>query len=191
VQVYRACLQARKTLVVDVYVAHILKVLSEHAGIPYPSKEFRNIRVMFPWHLSNRLARSGNKDVLYQFTGMKITRAEIGENPAKFVLIVRPSLLTDLKKIKGMENGNFIYSLWKGYLDKAGSTRDFVEYFTNKGFALHHLHTSGHADLPTLKRLVSAVKPKILVPIHTLNGSEYKHHFDVKVREFSDGEVVG
>jgi len=191
VQVYRACLQARKTLVVDVYVAHILKVLSEHAGIPYPSKEFRNIRVMFPWHLSNRLARSGNKDVLYQFTNMKITRGEIGENPAKFVLIVRPSLLTELKKIKGMENGNFIYSLWKGYLNKPGSTQDFVAYFTKKGFTLHHVHTSGHADLPALKRLVSAIKPKILVPIHTLHGSEYKHHFDVQVREFSDGEVVG
>ena len=190
VRVYCACVQAGKTLVVDVYVAHILKVLSEHAGIPYPSKEFVNVRVMFPWALSDRLIKGGNENVVYQFTKYKITRDEIGKNPADYVLIVRPSLLRDLKKIRGMENGNFIYSLWKGYLNKPGSTKDFVEYFTNHGFTLHHLHTSGHADLPTLKRMVSAIKPKVLIPIHTLNGSDYKNHFDVQVRELSDGEIV-
>jgi ribonuclease J len=42
VSIYRACVRTDKTLLVDVYVASILKELSPFAKIPYPSDDFKN-----------------------------------------------------------------------------------------------------------------------------------------------------
>jgi ribonuclease J len=40
------------------------------------------------------------------------------------------------------------------------------------------IHTSGHADLPGLKRLVDAVQPRHIVPIHTFEADSYAKLFD-------------
>ena len=53
-------------------------------------------------------------------------------------------------------------------------------------------HTSGHADINGLKRMIEAVRPKHIVPIHTFNGNEYAELFynwkvvDVKDRQQID-----
>jgi ribonuclease J len=56
VSIYRACVKTDKTLVVDVYVATILKELREFAKIPYPSDEFKSLKVIYPYYTSKRLA---------------------------------------------------------------------------------------------------------------------------------------
>jgi len=48
--IYRVCIRTKKIFVVDVYVASILKELSEFAKIPFYSKEFENLKVMFPYY---------------------------------------------------------------------------------------------------------------------------------------------
>ena len=53
---------------------------------------------------------------------------------------------------------------------------------------LKKVHTSGHAYLADLKRLSQALNPKVLLPIHTLSGDDYKNHFPNVVR-VDDGEV--
>jgi len=99
-----------------VYVAKILKELSTYAKIPYPSKEFENLRVMFPYYISKRLKNEGNKTILYQFKDYKITKEEISEQSDKIVMLVRPSMQKDLEHITGIDGGNLIYSMWEGYL---------------------------------------------------------------------------
>ena len=48
-------------------------------------------------------------------------------------------------------------------------------------------HTSGHASLADLKRLVTAVDAARVVPIHTEGAAEFARHFtNVTVRD--DGE---
>ncbi|BDD85996.1 MBL fold metallo-hydrolase RNA specificity domain-containing protein [Desulfofustis limnaeus] len=49
------------------------------------------------------------------------------------------------------------------------------------------LHTSGHASPKALKNLVSAVKPKKVVPIHTLFPEKYPELFP-NVDAHEDGE---
>jgi len=104
-------------------------------------------------------------------------------------MIVRPSMQKDLEHIIGLEGGNLIYSMWEGYMKKT-NTKKFIEYFENRGFTIHKIHTSGHADIDTLKQMVEAIKPKSIVPIHTFYGAEYKNLFSVPIVELKDGETI-
>jgi ribonuclease J len=186
--IYRACKRTGKIFVVDVYVAKVLKELSKYAGIPYPSENFENLKVMFPFFTSRRLKNEGNEKILYEFKKFKITKEEISNQSEKIVMIVRPSMQKDLENIHRIEGGNFIYSMWEGYLQKSG-TMKFVDYLTNRKFTLHKIHTSGHADTKTLKKMVEAIKPKNIVPIHTFEGDKYKDIFNEPIVELKDGET--
>ncbi len=186
--IYRASIRTNKTLVVDVYIATILKGLSKFAAIPHPSNDFTNLKVMFPRYTSNRLAREGNEQVLYQFTKYKITKEEINKQFEDIVMLVRPSMQTDIEHIPGIDGGNLIYSMWEGYLQKL-NTKKFIDYLINRKFALHKIHTSGHADTQTLKKMVDAINPKNIVPIHTFSSGDYKHIFNVGIVELKDGET--
>ncbi len=189
VSIYRACIRTDKVLVVDVYVATILRVLSEYADIPYPSDDFKSLNVIFPYYTSKRLAKEGNEKILYQFNNFKISKEEISRHPDKYVMIVRPSMKTDLERISGIDGGNLIYSMWEGYRQK-DNTKKFLEYFESRGFSIHSIHTSGHADISTLKQMVEAMCPKTIVPIHTFHGAEYKTLFSIPILELKDGETI-
>ena len=189
VSIYRACIRTNKTFVVDVYVATVLKELSDFAKIPYPSKEFENLKVMFAHYTNKRLTKEGNAKILYQFKSFKITKEEIGNQADKLVMLVRPSMQKDLENIKGIDGGNFIYSMWDGYLQKS-DTKKFLDYLTNRNFTIHKIHTSGHADTDTLKQMVEAIKPKNIVPIHTFSKSEYAGIFSIPIIEINDGETI-
>lgn len=190
VTIYRACKKTGRLMVVDVYTSAIMKEMSRYAKIPFPSSSFPEIRVMYPYFLSKMIADKIGKEFLYQFRSYKISKEEISERRKDIVFLIRPSMRTDLERIDGMENGNFIYSMWSGYL-KTPNTKSFVDHLTGKGFAFHQIHTSGHADIETLQEMVAAINPKNLVPIHTFEGDDYKNIFrNVNVKRAMDGEVI-
>jgi ribonuclease J len=174
--------------VVDVYVAAILKELSQFAKIPFPSEDFGNLKVMFPYFTSRRLKYEGNEKILYQFKNYKITKEEIGSQPANIVMIARPSMQKDLENINEIDGGNLIYSMWDGYLRKPDTVK-FIDYLLSRKFTIYKFHTSGHADTDTLKQMVEAIKPKNIVPIHTFWGSEYHKIFSAPIVELKDGET--
>ena len=189
VSIYRACIRTQKIFVIDVYVATILKELSKFAKIPFPSKEFENLKVIFPYFTSRRLKNEGHEQILYQFKNYKITKEEISNQADKIVMIVRPSMQKDLENINLINGGNLIYSMWEGYLQNS-DTKKFIDYLTKRNFTIHKIHTSGHADTETLKQMVEAIKPKNIVPIHTFNGRDYKNIFKTPILELNDGETI-
>ena len=75
--------------------------------------------------------------------------------------------------------------MWDGYLQKSG-TKDFLDYLISRNFTIHKIHTSGHADTATLKKMVKAINPKTIVPIHTFSGVEYARIFNVPIVELND-----
>lgn len=187
VSIYRACLRTGKVFVVDVYIATVLKELSQFAALPFPSIDFKNIRVLFPYYLSKRLSNTGKKEILYQFKNFKITKEEIANQADKIVMTVRPSMKKDLDHIARIDGGNLIYSMWEGYLQKE-ETKEFMDYLLKRGFMLHKIHTSGHADLKSLKEMVRIIDPKYLIPIHTFEGKEYENNFNVDTKPLKDKE---
>ena len=176
-------------MVVDFYIAHILKSL-KNDSIPHPSESYPEIRVFFPYRLSNKMCRENQEKLLYQFKKYKITKEEIDLNYKNIVMLVRPSMKSDLERISNLSGGNFIYSLWGGY-KKDDYTYDFIKYLESRGMKSLDLHTSGHADIKTLKEMVEAVQPANIVPIHTFAGDEYEKIFtDTNILRVKDGEII-
>jgi ribonuclease J len=190
VTIYRACKKANKLMVVDVYTAAIMQEMSAYATIPFASKSFPEIKVMYPYYLSKMIADKMGKEFLYQFQPFKITKQEIAKRRNEIVFLIRPSMKLDIDRIEQIHDGNYIYSMWNGYL-KQQKTKEFVDYLTAKGFTFHQIHTSGHADIDALKEMVAAIKPRYLVPIHTFEGDNYKSIFtDTLVRRVKDRENI-
>lgn len=168
VSLYRTVLKTRRTLVLDVHTANVLFDISGLAKIPYPSRSYKNIRVYFSQRICNRYADMNEKDRLYRFKNYKISRDEIGAHPDRFVMVVKPSMLTEVSKLEGIEGAPLIYSMWGGYLREKSSEK-LLHFIQAKGLRLVRHHTSGHAGPATLKKIVARIRPKLLIPIHTFH----------------------
>ena len=79
--------------------------------------------------------------------------------------------------------------MWHGYLETDKKFAAMERKFKDKGVCVEHIHTSGHADMATLKKLAENIKYKALIPIHTSNPERYKSLFE-GVTIASDGEVL-
>ena len=188
VSLYKACLKSGKTFVVDVYTANVLNILSEFAKLPTPLKGYAQIKVLFPNRITNELFERGLGELANKFSKSKITKDEISKNPSDFVVIVRPSMKNDLKKIT-TDKGNLIYSMWEGYKEQS-STKKFLDWLTSKNFAIIDIHTSGHADIETLKKFADSINPKTIIPIHTFNKQDYKTIFTQPIIEIDDNQTI-
>ena len=189
VSIFKATQKAKKLFVIDVYVAKILTELNKFSKLPYPSNSFNNIKVMFPYYSCKKLKNDGNENVLYQFKKYKITKEEISNQANNIVMIVRPSMKKDLEKINNLKNGNLIYSMWEGYLQK-DYTSKFIDYLKNLNFKIYKIHTSGHADISSLQKLVNAINPKNIIPIHTFEGDSYHKYFNSTITQCKDEEEI-
>ncbi|MDR0286939.1 MAG: hypothetical protein LBI03_04420, partial [Clostridiales bacterium] len=179
--IYKACKRTGKIFLIDFYVANILKTLNKKADttIPCPSREtFPEIKVFYPSSLTRRMIDK-DAETVYPFRIHKIGKDKLEEMTDKLVMVVRPSVQRDLERyLHKYDDGCFIYSMWDGYKDKPGTTKDFLDFIASKGMPIEDIHTSGHADLSGLKMMADVVKPKHLVPIHTFKREEYPQLFD-------------
>ena len=101
--------------------------------------------------------------------------------------MVRPSMLKDLKSIRNIEGATFIYSLWKRYLQDNSMQK--MMRFIKKNMSFYQVHTSGHAEIDTLKKVVKKLRPGKIVPIHTSHPDKYGDLFSQKIGQVSDEEV--
>ena len=51
------------------------------------------------------------------------------------------------------------------------------EYFANAGVRFQIVHTSGHAKLSDIKKIVEALNPEIIIPIHSLYAEKFQKYF--------------
>lgn len=191
VTLFRACRRSGRLFVIDFYTANVLAGLKNHGKLPYPQKTaFPEIRVFFPRYLCDRAVKQGHEKLMNRFSRYKITREEIAERPHEITMLVRPSMLIDLKrlaKLKALEGGLLIYSLWTGYMQEP-ATKKLLSFIEEKGMTLHVLHTSGHADIETLRKVVETLKPRQIIPIHTFHPDKYRKMIGGNIKVLSDGE---
>jgi ribonuclease J len=196
VTIYRACRRTNKIFLIDFYVANILKTLNKKSNetIPFPSTHaFPSIKVYYPTSLTNSMKKKGlEAETIYPFKIHKIGKDEFDKMADKLVVVVRPSIQWDLERyLHKYTDGCFIYSMYEGYKNQSGRIKDFLDFITGKGMPIKDIHTSGHADLDSLKKMVSVVKPKHIVPIHTFESNRYAELFkESEVVIINDREVV-
>jgi ribonuclease J len=196
VTIYRACKRCDKIFLVDFYTANVLETINRNINknIPFPCEEnFPEIKVYFPGKLTSLMNIRGKKaETIDPFKKQIISKKELDAKADKLVMLVRPSVQENLERyLHKYDDGCFIYSMWSGYKTQSGKDKNFLDFIAGKGMPIIDIHTSGHADLPGLRRMVEAVKPKHIVPIHTFEGDRYAELFPgIDVRRVDDRETV-
>ena len=188
VSAYKACLKTGSIFVIDLYTAFILDRLKEISS-KLPQFDWKNVRVKFTKYHADRLADTGQKELLYKYNRAKIEMDEINEKKSRVLMLTRDNSIFPIivNNIANPEGAKVIYSMWGGYL-----TDKFREYCNRKGLILEQVHTSGHAMVDDLKSFAGAIKPKILIPIHTFNAGTYPELFDnVKILDDNEEFTVG
>lgn len=108
-----------------------------------------------------------------------------------YVLIARPKPAFD-KLIADLPGKKKKYlSMWKGYIDE--SKEAYNEALAKSlGSEYEYLHTSGHCDMESMRKVFCLLKPKAVIPIHTDNPEQFAKHFcnELPVIKLSDGESI-
>jgi ribonuclease J len=81
---------------------------------------------------------------------------------------------------------NVIYSQWQGYLSSSNDdyygAEAMAAYRTDPQINFVYAHTSGHATVEDLQKFAGALKPKMLVPIHTEHATVFCEYFQNVLR---------
>lgn len=186
VSIYKAALEAKKILVIDLYQFYLLKQLEDfsHRLPPHPDD---NLRILYIQAHAATIADKIDQNFLYKWKKFKIETEEILVQRKDMVLRIPLSsmqrIAKKMEKERPLHDASFIYSMWSGYLKSNPKFKEFTDQYK---IPIKIIHTSGHAYLHDLKRLAEALKPRIIVPIHTLSGDEFKNHF-ANVYRLDDG----
>ncbi len=115
---------------------------------------------------------------LLEYGKAKIGKQQIARE--SFLMCVRQSMRNYLEKLNELisfEDGVLFYGMWKGYMERPAMT-DFLEFMKSRGVKIHMLHTSGHADSETIRRLIDKVCPRYIIPVHTENATWFDSYKD-------------
>ena len=183
VSIFRACKKTGKTLVIDLYTAVVLETTgNKHI----PQSDWPEIALYIPQ--SQRIMIKNNKwfDLLKKHSQNRIFIEKLKEISTRCVLLFRPLHIRDLVKADLLKDAVYVYSQWEGYFEQ-DSYSFLREWLTKYNIRKVSIHTSGHAGIDDLKRYAEALKPSIIVPIHTFMPEKYKEIFN-NVHLYADGE---
>lgn len=199
---YKAAKACGKIFVMDIYTANLMyeleKIRKKSAGyrgntgrgdinggsLPVPSIFRPDIRVFYPLLLTKKLEKLLGKSYAKRFRAYRITGKAVKRKQKQLVMLIRPSTLTDLK-LMGLKDGTLIYSQWQVYREKPYQRR-LLEYLKSRGFSDCYLHTSGHAFEEDIKKVITGLSPREIVPIHTFCPEAF-YQFHPKVTLRQDG----
>lgn len=175
VQMYKAARHTKRLFIMDIFTAHIVSQLG--SSIPNP-RTFKDIRVFYPFYLTRRMfSKSNSSKIMRKFSRYRISAEELS-NRKDYCMLIRDSMLFDLdKRIRNIEDAGLIYSMWNGYIKSARMQR-LMNFVGSKNMEVIYLHTSGHADVETVKRISRACRPQLIIPVHTEYPERFKEIFN-------------
>jgi ribonuclease J len=177
VSVYRAGKRTGRVLHEELFQANIMEKIG--ASIPNPRK-FDDVFTFLSRGCDiNKPQDKARYDRLSQFGKKKLPRSMIASQKpySHFTMCVRQSMSSFLRNLSkersDFAEGALIYSLWPGYKKKEDMA-SFLEEMSDLGLELIDLHTSGHADEGTIRRLIERLNPNEIVPVHTENAAWFE-----------------
>ena len=188
VTLYRACLKAARTLVVDLYTAEVMEALAEFGSLPRPG--WKNLKVVVTSAFARMYRRKGREAFVEQMVPHGISAAKLAKTPERWVAMVRPSLIRDYVRNGVTPNPDdaWCWSMWRGYLGNEDGAL-VSKWFKDGGSRANHIHTSGHASPAVLRSFAHAMKAKQLVPIHGAAWDGDTTGFP-SIRRLADGESM-
>lgn len=161
VTMYRAAKRTGRVFLEEAYMAEIATAAGEHI----PNPQFGDVYAFIT---------SPSRYKFIEKYKRKIGKSTIAQK--RFVMCVRTSMLDYLKSLSELmsfENGILVYSFWSGYRETE-SMKPFLTECEKMGLRIEILHTSGHADEGTIRKLIQRVNPSVLIPVHTENAEKFR-----------------
>jgi ribonuclease J len=172
--VFEAAREAGRVLVVDLYTATLAN--AAHApGVPVLGSN--GLEVFCRRRERIQVKDAGEFARTEEIRRVLVFPEELARRARELVVMFRPSMISELERAGVLGGALAIWSMWRGYLDHPLEKR-MAEVLARSGASLEVHHVSGHAYLSDLKRLVNAVRPGILVPIHTADPQRYASVFE-------------
>jgi ribonuclease J len=182
VSIMRASKRTGRKLVIDLYTAAIL----EATGNPnIPQSDWPDIAVYIPHRQRIQILNNKWFDLLKRHSKNRVFIEQLSEAPEKSTLLFRPLHCRDLEQRNCLEGTAYIYSQWEGYWER-DSYGELKKWLTKHNIPKHSIHTSGHASPLDLKKLVSALNPRKVIPIHSFAPEHYSELFP-NVETCNDG----
>lgn len=185
VGMYRAAKRSGRIFVMDIFTAHIVAQLNDN--IPKPGK-FKNVRVFYPYYLTKRMFKeSEGAKLMKQFSQYRISREELGKRN-DYCMLIRDPMLSDLQHIENIKEAGFIFSMWNGYKNQE-KTKKILDYAQLKNMKIIDLHTSGHASIKSIQKIIESSQAHKIIPIHTEKPELFAEQFK-KVHIAKDNEII-
>lgn len=144
--------------------------------------DFKNIFVWVPCKYLSK-----NKSFKDKYMNFE-TSSSFGK---KYVMEIKVSMLDDIVKLykKGLiTNACLIYSMWDGYIEKEEKLKEFIKECEKMNIKIINVHTSGHADISSMKKMNEIVNPNNTIIIHTENRRKGENIFR-NVIDLDDNQV--
>jgi ribonuclease J len=183
VSIMRASRRTGRKLVIDLYTAAILEATGNKN---IPQSDWPDIAVYIPYRQRIQIKRNEWFDLLKRHSENRVFIETLSETPEKTTLLFRPLHCRDLELGNSLAGASYIYSQWEGYWDTESFAK-LKEWLKQHAIPKHSLHTSGHASTADLKKLVSAINPRKVIPIHSFMPERYPELFP-NVEIHNDGE---
>jgi len=182
VSAYRACLRTNKTLVIDIYTAWVLEQLKLVSNST-PNMEWDLVKVYLSYSQHEQLKKHQDYfgDFRKRIYKHRVRKEELQANPAHYLFFGKMSHSRTINLYKRINKVAVIYSQWLGYLRY--SNKDYfgavamARYQKDPQVDFVYAHTSGHATVEDLQKFAGALKPKLLVPVHTEDGEVFRRNF--------------
>jgi ribonuclease J len=183
VSIMRACKRTGRRLVIDLYTAAILEATGNRN---IPQSNWPDVALFIPQAQRVQIKQNAWFELLKHHSANRIFIENLQKTPSKSVLLFRPLYCRDLERGGCLKGASYIYSQWEGYWEK-NSYQNLKEWLERNNIPKISIHTSGHASPGDLKRIVEAINPKTVIPIHTFLPERYDELFP-NVQVHSDGE---
>ncbi|MDG6221874.1 MAG: MBL fold metallo-hydrolase [Candidatus Bathyarchaeota archaeon] len=183
VSIMRACKRTGRKLIIDLYTAAILEATGNQN---IPQSNWPDVELFIPQAQRIQIKVNAWFDLLKHHATNRIFIEDLREAQNKSVLLFRPLHCRDLERGDCLKGAVYIYSQWEGYWEK-DAYKKLKEWLERHAISKTSIHTSGHASPKELKKIVEAINPRKVVPIHTFFPERYCELFpNVEVHE--DGE---
>ena len=183
VSIFRASKRTGRRLIIDLYIAAILEATGNNN---LPQSTWSDVALYIPQ--AQRIQIKGNAwfDLLKRHSTNRIFIENLKQVSNKSTLLFRPLHRSDLERGDCLSGAIYIYSQWEGYWEQ-GSYNKVKEWLDQYSIPKLSIHTSGHAGPGELQRLVSAINPRNVVPIHSFFPEKYPELFP-NVEAHNDGK---
>ena len=183
VTVFKAARRSQRTLIIDMYTAHILDAMQRES---LPQAKWPGIRVFLPYFQKQRIKRKRQFDLAKRYSRYRIYPEQLAAVKENSVMLFRDSMRQDVENARCLDGAQLVYSMWDGYL-KEERMKPFLEWLKQNRIPMCHCHTSGHASVKDLRRLRKAFGSAAVVPVHCAEPEVYAKTFD-RVQVHSDNE---